>query len=136
MRCYQCVNCFGSLNLLRTSGHLSDLLPCLRRAKISYSKKLTSLLENKQFGPEGQQELKAELCMNFSLESIDEQGSKQELILRASSELLDQARTGIRQHCVRHCRRNDSIQACLTQNRMLNRNRTIWVPSRALQGQG
>ena len=116
--------------------HLSDFLPCLRRAKISYSKKLTSLLENKQFGPEGQQEFKAKFGINFSLESIDEQGSKQELILKASSELLDHARIGIRQHCVRHCLRNDAIQACLTQNRMLNRNRTIWVPSQALQGQG
>jgi hypothetical protein len=73
--------------------------------------------------------------MNFSLESIDEQGSKQELILKASSEFLDQARTGIRRQCVRHCWRNDAIQACLTQNRMLNQNRTIWVPSRALRGQ-
>jgi hypothetical protein len=52
--------------------------------------------------------------MNFSLESNDEPGSKQELILKASSGLLDQARTGIRQHCVRHCLSNDAIQACLT----------------------
>ena len=60
----------------------------------------------------------------------------QELILKASLELLDRARIGIRQYCVRHCLRNDAIQACLTQNRILNRNRTIWVPSQALQGQG
>ena len=60
----------------------------------------------------------------------------QELILKARLELLDRALIAIRQYCVRHCLRNDAIQACLTQNRMLNRNRTIWVPSQALQGQG
>jgi len=107
----------------------------MKEAKISYSKELTSLLENKQFGPQGQQKFKAKLGMNFSLKSVDGQGSKQELIIKASLELLDQARIGIRQYCVRHCLSNAEIQACLTQNRRQNLNRTIWVPSQALQGQ-